>query len=314
MSNTITYDENLNATNTTTVMVEPFEIKEELSPIPVHKNPIKKNNSLKLMKKLSNKKLTEIIPKDNSTVDNTTLKESEAEKELIKDSNENPQIRPSTKASSLSFGNFRDNSDSNKSDDDEVVGKNDYSHVFNSKINTPQDQDAHEEKKDIKALHHRGYSKYSVIVLGNRITDDEKRQLGLFKYNENVENAQNDVNDLREKKRLSDIFLKKKEKFHKTIKYKSKKKKTQSQGDLEDLEIQNDDHLPEDKRKTLPNKLKKQFQTIKIKDLSNPDRLENYNEEKFVREKGEGAKQANNLNREISILLILTHSKGKVHG
>jgi len=49
----------------------------------------------------------------------------------------------------------------------------------------------------------------------------------------------------------------------------------------------------------LSNSLQKQFENIKIQ-IPNPDRLENYREEKFIREKSDIAREAENLNRQIS--------------
>jgi hypothetical protein len=67
-----------------------------------------------------------------------------------------------------------------------------------------------------------------------------------------------------------------------------------------DLDIENEDHIPQEKRKTLPNKLKRQFEVIKIKDLNNPEKLEHYQEEKFIRGKSQMARQVGDLTREIS--------------
>jgi hypothetical protein len=60
----------------------------------------------------------------------------------------------------------------------------------------------------------------------------------------------------------------------------------------------------ERKRKfSLGNKLKAQFDRIKLKDLKTPEKLENHVEEKFVREKSEITKNMEKLTREISKIL-----------
>lgn len=52
-------------------------------------------------------------------------------------------------------------------------------------------------------------------------------------------------------------------------------------------------------KKTLSNSLQRQFELSRIT-LPNPDRLENYREERFIRDKSLLAKDAEFLNREIS--------------
>lgn len=61
----------------------------------------------------------------------------------------------------------------------------------------------------------------------------------------------------------------------------------------------------EKKRKfSLGNKLKAQFDRIKLKDLKTPEKLDNHVEEKFVRERSEITKNMEKLTREISNILF----------
>ena len=61
----------------------------------------------------------------------------------------------------------------------------------------------------------------------------------------------------------------------------------------------------EKKRKfSLGNKLKAQFDRIKLKDLKTPEKLESHVEEKFVREKSEITKNMEKLTREISNIKV----------
>jgi hypothetical protein len=63
-----------------------------------------------------------------------------------------------------------------------------------------------------------------------------------------------------------------------------------------------EEKVPEQEKKTLSNNLQRQFELSRIS-LPNPDRLENYREEKFIRDKSILAKDAEFLNREISKIL-----------
>lgn len=74
----------------------------------------------------------------------------------------------------------------------------------------------------------------------------------------------------------------------------------------EDDFVENDESdIPLEKRKTLSNKLKHQFEKTKITNLKNPDKLENYIEEKFVRDKGDVAKNMENIKREIGNCIVI---------
>ena len=59
------------------------------------------------------------------------------------------------------------------------------------------------------------------------------------------------------------------------------------------------------KKFSLGNKLKAQFDKIKLKDLKTPEKLESHVEEKFIREKSEITKNMEKLTREISKIIIM---------
>ncbi len=69
-----------------------------------------------------------------------------------------------------------------------------------------------------------------------------------------------------------------------------------------DFDIGMEEKVPEQEKKTLSNNLQRQFELSRIS-LPNPDRLENYREEKFIRDKSLLAKDAEFLNREISKII-----------
>jgi hypothetical protein len=68
-----------------------------------------------------------------------------------------------------------------------------------------------------------------------------------------------------------------------------------------EYDIGKEEECPQVKKKNLHNFLQKQFNMSRIT-LPNPDRLENYREERFVRDKSQLARTAEYLNREISNL------------
>jgi hypothetical protein len=74
-----------------------------------------------------------------------------------------------------------------------------------------------------------------------------------------------------------------------------------------EYDIGKEEDCPQLKKKNLSNFLQKQFEMSRIT-LPNPDRLEIYREEKFIRDKSQLARTAEYLNREISkiIFMILT--------
>lgn len=71
---------------------------------------------------------------------------------------------------------------------------------------------------------------------------------------------------------------------------------------------QEEEKICEDKKKkfSLGNKLKAQFDRIKLHDLKTPEKLECHVEEKFVREKSEITKNMEKLTREISDIIYLS--------
>jgi len=85
------------------------------------------------------------------------------------------------------------------------------------------------------------------------------------------------------------------------IRFRSKSKEKKMKRAAEDKLSVEEEKAIEDKRKkfTLGNKLKAQFDRIKLKDLKTPEKLESHVEEKFVRDKSEITKNMEKLTREI---------------
>ena len=71
----------------------------------------------------------------------------------------------------------------------------------------------------------------------------------------------------------------------------------------------NEDDNSADQKNTLVNELQMQFEKIKIKELSNPDIIESYRDDKFIRNGGEIAKQVKVLNHEIQKEMFEDKSK-----
>lgn len=88
--------------------------------------------------------------------------------------------------------------------------------------------------------------------------------------------------------------------------------------EIEEDFVENDEsHLPLERRKTLSNKLKCQFEKTRIKNLNNPDKLEDYNDNKFIRGKGTVSKNMDYIKREIRKnykIIILVKEKMKDKG
>ena len=70
-----------------------------------------------------------------------------------------------------------------------------------------------------------------------------------------------------------------------------------------DFDAGQQEEVPQGQKRNLPNNLQKQFQMARV-NLQDPDKLENYRNEKFVREKSTIAREAEFLNREISKIII----------
>ena len=85
---------------------------------------------------------------------------------------------------------------------------------------------------------------------------------------------------------------------------KTKKKTEMEERIIEaDFDAGQQEEVPQGQKRNLPNNLQKQFQMARV-NLQDPDKLENYRNEKFVREKSTIAREAEFLNREISKIII----------
>jgi hypothetical protein len=110
------------------------------------------------------------------------------------------------------------------------------------------------------------------------MSSEDKRKLGISFYNPEIKDYQSNSN---------------------IIEFKEKKDKKIAK-EVENDELDFEDNIPFEKRKSLPNKLRKQFNKIKINNLKRIENVDNYLDDKFIRNKSLISEQIGILNKEIS--------------
>jgi len=160
----------------------------------------------------------------------------------------------------------------------------------------------------------RRFSKFSSMIIGDKVTLEEKKKLGIYVY---------DVNEVKDEKEKRNEVMKKLQKYGVSLgenefdnsniveekekvnltKFLFKNKKKHNKDDIINFKSKsvagknNNDENEKRDNANLIDKFKLQFDKMKIKNIDRPDKLEHFINDKFVREKTGMAKKVEELNR-----------------